>query len=84
MVEKGGDPGEIVRRSGLEKVDDPAALEPLVAEVLAAWPDKVAEYRAGNDNLLGLFMGQLMKRSGGAADPRVARELLREALEAGA
>jgi glutaminyl-tRNA synthetase len=84
MVARGGDPAEIVARRGLEKLDDPGALRPVVDEVLAAWPEKVAEYRAGNHNLLGLFMGQVMKGTGGTADPALARRLLLEALGGGA
>jgi glutaminyl-tRNA synthetase len=81
MAAGGGEPAEIVRRLGLEKLADPEALGRVVAEVLAAWPDKVAAYRAGNHNLLGLFMGQVMQRTGGTADPGTARRLLEQALE---
>ena len=77
----GGDPADIVTELGLVKVSDAADLEPVVRKVLADWPDKRAEYRAGNRNLLGLFMGQVMKATGGNADPRMARELLQNALD---
>jgi glutaminyl-tRNA synthetase len=82
MDETGEDPAAIVDDLGLAKVADRDALGAVVAEVLEAWPEKVAEYRAGNRNLLGLFMGQVMKATGGAADPALARELLVAALDA--
>ena len=62
--------------------EDDNSLESLAKEILEAWPDKVAEYRSGKTGLLGLFMGELMKRSGGKANPKVANQLIRELLEA--
>ncbi len=56
------------------------ALQTLVEEVLAAWPDKVAQYRAGKKNLLGLFVGEAMKKSKGSADPKLLNELITKAL----
>jgi aspartyl-tRNA(Asn)/glutamyl-tRNA(Gln) amidotransferase subunit B len=50
------------------------------AEVLAAWPDKVAAYKAGNKGMLGLFMGELMKKTGGKANPKVASSIIQELL----
>ena len=52
-----------------------------IEDVIAAFPDKVAAYKAGNKNLLGMFMGQVMKKSGGKADPKKTNELIRQALE---
>ncbi len=83
MAELGGDPREIVRRLGLEKVTDAASLDRAVDEVLSAWPEKVLEYRAGRTNLIGLFVGEVMKATRGAADPKLAKQLLTERLEAG-
>jgi glutaminyl-tRNA synthetase len=80
----GGDPADIVAELGLAKVSDASELEPIVRTVLDEWPDKVAEYRAGSRNLLGLFMGQVMKATKGSADPGLARELLVAALDADA
>ena len=54
---------------------------PIIEEVIAAWPDKVAEYRGGKKGLLGLFMGEVMKKSQGKADPKKTNQLLREVLE---
>lgn len=81
LVREGGDPDAIIARDGLAPVSDDAALEPVVREVLDAWPDKVAEYRAGNANLVGLFMGQVMKKTGGRADPAAARRWITTLLD---
>jgi glutaminyl-tRNA synthetase len=80
----GGDPADIVAELGLAKMSDASRLEPVVRAVLGQWPEKVAEYRAGNRNLLGLFMGQVMKATRGNADPELTRELLVGALDADA
>ena len=80
LAEKGGDPEAIVDRRELRQVGDRDALHPHVARVLEAWPDKVEEYRAGKKGLVGFFVGEVMRASGGAADPRVVRGLLEERL----
>jgi glutaminyl-tRNA synthetase len=82
MMQGGGEPEEIVERAGLEKVADTDVLEPVVDEVLATWADKVAEYRSGKKGLIGLFVGEVMKATRGAADPKVVRSVLEERLEA--
>jgi aspartyl-tRNA(Asn)/glutamyl-tRNA(Gln) amidotransferase subunit B len=56
-------------------------LQALVEKALASNPAKVEEYRAGKKGLLGMFMGQVMKLSGGKADPKLANQLVRKALE---
>jgi aspartyl-tRNA(Asn)/glutamyl-tRNA(Gln) amidotransferase subunit B len=63
-----------------EAVSDTAELEPLVDAILAANPDQVAAYRAGKEGLLGFFVGQVMRESGGTANPRVVSDLVREKL----
>jgi glutaminyl-tRNA synthetase len=80
LTEQGGDPLEIVERLGLRQINDPAELEPVLAAVIAANPDKVAAYRGGKTGLLGFFMGQVMARTGGRANPELAKELLERAL----
>ncbi|MFB1022581.1 MAG: Asp-tRNA(Asn)/Glu-tRNA(Gln) amidotransferase GatCAB subunit B, partial [Vicingaceae bacterium] len=60
---------------------DTEALEGFINEAIAKFPAKVEEFRAGNKNLLGLFMGEVMKASKGKADPKVTSNLLREKLE---
>ena len=50
-------------------------------EAIAKYPEKVLEYKAGKKGLIGLFMGEVMKLSKGKADPKIANQLVREALE---
>ncbi len=76
LVAKGGDPAEIVARRGLARVGDAAELGALVDGVLAAHPDHLARFRAGQTSLEGFFMGQAMRASKGRADPALLRELL--------
>jgi len=59
---------------------DPSALEPVVDAVLAANPEQVATYRGGKEGVLGFFVGQVMRETGGKADPKVVNRLLREKL----
>ncbi|HSW31470.1 MAG TPA: glutamine--tRNA ligase/YqeY domain fusion protein [Longimicrobiales bacterium] len=82
MAEKGGEPEEIMRRLGLETMDDHGAVEAVVDAALARWPEKVAEYRAGRANLMGLFVGEVMKATKGAADPKAVKDLLTRKLGA--
>ena len=76
------DPKAMAESHGLIQESDSDALMAHVEAALAAYPDKVEEYRAGKKGLMGLFMGEVMKRSRGSADPKVATALLRQALEA--
>ena len=68
--------GDIVDRLDLSQMSDVEVLGPLIAEVLEEHPGKVREFRGGNQALLGFFMGQVMGRTGGKANPGVAGELL--------
>jgi glutaminyl-tRNA synthetase len=81
MVTSGADPEAVVKERGLAKVSDPSALEPLVDQVMDAWPAKVREYRGGKSGLLGFFVGEVMRKSEGTADPRRVREMLEERLD---
>ncbi|GAA5513514.1 glutamine--tRNA ligase [Deinococcus carri] len=73
-------PAAIVEREGLRVVTDTGAIEAAVREVLAANPDKVEAYRGGRTGLLGFFTGQVMRATGGQADPQVVGQKLAEAL----
>jgi aspartyl-tRNA(Asn)/glutamyl-tRNA(Gln) amidotransferase subunit B len=76
---EGGDPARIVEERGLKQVTDLGAIEKVVDEVIAANPDKVEEARA-KPNLLGWFVGQVMKASGGKANPQAVNDLLKKKL----
>jgi aspartyl-tRNA(Asn)/glutamyl-tRNA(Gln) amidotransferase subunit B len=81
MWASGEAPGVIVEREGLVQVSDEAALEAAVAEVIAASPDQAASYRNGKSAALSWFVGQVMRRTGGKANPRVVNALLKKALD---
>ena len=81
MLETGSDPDDIIDAEGLALMGDDE-LHPLISEVLAAHADKVTAYREGRTNLLGFFMGQVMKASGGRADPARAKGLVTTHLDA--
>ncbi len=80
LVREGGDPADIVDRLGLRQVSGAAELEPVVRDVLAANPAKVDDYRGGRTGLLGFFIGQVMRATGGRANPEVARELIERSI----
>jgi len=80
MLETGQDPDAIVEERGLKQTSDSGAIEAVIAEVMAANADKVAEYRGGKDKLFGFFVGQTMKAMAGKANPQVVNELLKTAL----
>lgn len=73
---------QMAEKLNIIQTSDSGFLEQIIDEVLAAWPDKVADYKAGKKGLLGLFMGEVMKKSQGKADPKLTSRLLVEKLEA--
>ncbi len=81
MWETGKPAAAIVEERGLKQISDTGALEGLVDELLAREAEKADEYRAGRTKLLGFFVGQVMKATGGKANPKLVNELLRAKLE---
>jgi len=82
MVKSDEAPRAIVERLGLAQVSDEGAIRAMAEEIVAAHPAQAESYRAGKQTLIGFFVGQLMKRSGGKANPQMARSIL-EALLGG-
>jgi aspartyl-tRNA(Asn)/glutamyl-tRNA(Gln) amidotransferase subunit B len=80
MVASGAEPADIVEKKGLVQVTDTAAIGAAVQDVLDKNPDKVAEFKAGKDKLLGFFVGQVMKATGGKANPQAVNDILRAKL----
>ncbi|MEO5336697.1 MAG: Asp-tRNA(Asn)/Glu-tRNA(Gln) amidotransferase subunit GatB [Magnetospirillum sp. WYHS-4] len=80
MVETGQEPGRIVEERGLKQVTDTGAIEAAIDAAIAANPDKADEVRGGKDKLLGWFTGQVMKATGGKANPQMVNDLLRKKL----
>ena len=81
MVETGEDPAAIVQARGLRQVKDSGAIDAAVAIVLAANPDKVADYKGGKDKLFGFFVGQVMKAMAGKGNPALVNDAVRQQLE---
>jgi aspartyl-tRNA(Asn)/glutamyl-tRNA(Gln) amidotransferase subunit B len=77
----GEEPAAAVERLGLGQVSDLSRIESWIDQVIQDHPDQVSQYRAGRAPLLGFLVGQVMKRSGGRADPKAVQQLLRQALE---
>ena len=77
--DEGGDPQAIVEQRGLTQVTDSSEIERLVEEIVAKYPDKVADAKT-NPNAMGWFVGQVMKASGGKANPQATTEVLRKKL----
>jgi aspartyl-tRNA(Asn)/glutamyl-tRNA(Gln) amidotransferase subunit B len=73
---------DIVERKGLRQVSDTGELGAWADEVIAENPDAVEKFRSGKEGVIGFLVGQLMRKAGGAANPKVAQELLRERLHA--
>ncbi len=80
MVTEGGDPEQIVAEKGWRQISDPAEIAPIIDEVIAANPDNLAKYQAGNSRLLGFFVGQVLKATGGKANPKIVNQLVAEKL----
>ena len=82
MVAGGGDAATIVATRGLTQISDEAALSALVEQVIADNPDALANYLAGKANLLGWFVGQVMRATRGQANPALVNRLVAERLAA--
>ncbi len=81
MWDTGEAPGALVSREGLGQVSDEAELRAAIEAVLAGSPEQVATYRKGKTSTIGWFVGQVMRRTGGKANPQLVNELLKRALE---
>ncbi len=80
MYDSGKNPADIVEEKGLKQVTDTGAIEAIIDEVIAENPDNVEAYRGGKDKLFGFFVGQVMKKSQGKANPAAVNELLKKKL----
>lgn len=81
MAKSGESPAKIVEAKGLVQISDPSAILPIIDEVMAKNPDNVEKFKAGNTKLLGFFVGQVLKATGGKANPQVVNELVAEKLK---
>ena len=72
-----GSPDEIIENRSLKQLSDTAALESVVKEVLKEHPQQVDQYKSGKEKVLGFLVGQIMKKTGGKANPKVVNELVK-------
>ncbi|RXK03694.1 glutamine--tRNA ligase [Arcobacter sp. CECT 8989] len=82
MSESGESPKQIVEDKGLIQISDPAVISPIIDEVIAKNPDNLVKFKNGNTKLSGFFVGQVLKATGGKANPKVVNELVAKALNA--
>jgi aspartyl-tRNA(Asn)/glutamyl-tRNA(Gln) amidotransferase subunit B len=80
LIRTDADPARLVETEGLAQVSDRGALERAVDAVLERHPDQVEQFRSGKERVLGFLVGQVMKSTGGKANPALVQEVLRAAL----
>jgi aspartyl-tRNA(Asn)/glutamyl-tRNA(Gln) amidotransferase subunit B len=81
MKETGEEPNKIISSKGLQQTSDPKELEGIIDKILAENNNKVTQYKSGKDKLFGFFVGQVMKVSGGKANPQLVNEILKKKLK---
>jgi len=80
MWAEGATADAVIEAKGLRQITDSAAIEGVIDAVLQKNPGQLAEYRSGKDKLFGFFVGQVMKATGGKANPAQLNELLKKKL----
>ena len=80
MWADGSDADAVIEARGLKQITDSGAIEKVIDEIIAANPRQLADYRAGKDKLFGFFVGQIMKATGGKANPALLNDLLQKKL----
>lgn len=80
LLENGGSPQALIESRGLMAISNPDELGAIIDQVLADNPDKLEQYRAGKTKLQGFFVGQIMKATGGKADPKLTNQILNQKL----
>ena len=81
MKETGEEPNKIIESKGLQQKSDPKELEGIIDKVISENKDKVEQYKSGKDKLFGFFVGQVMKVSGGKANPQLVNDILKNKLK---
>jgi aspartyl-tRNA(Asn)/glutamyl-tRNA(Gln) amidotransferase subunit B len=81
MKETGEDPKKIIESKGLQQKSDPKELEKIIDKIISDNNDKVTQYKSGKDKLFGFFIGQVMKVSGGKANPQLVNQILKQKLK---
>ncbi len=81
MIATGQDPDAIIQARGLSQISDRSSLETVAREILAAHPKEVADYKGGKTKIMGFFVGEIMKKTKGQANPKVVNQLLARLLQ---
>ncbi len=81
MYASGTTPAVIVEQKGLTQISDASVIEEAVRQILASSPDQIAQFKAGKHQVLGFFVGQIMKATRGKANPQLVNDILRRELE---
>ncbi|WP_267384523.1 Asp-tRNA(Asn)/Glu-tRNA(Gln) amidotransferase subunit GatB [Cyanobacterium sp. uoEpiScrs1] len=81
LLEKGGSPEKIVKSKGMTQISDTKEIEKIIDEVLVTNPKELEKYRNGKTKLKGFFVGQVMKKTGGRADPKLTNQLVEKKLK---
>ena len=81
LIEKNTSPKKLVEEKGLAMISDSSSILPIIDELINEHPNEVQAFRNGKTKLLGFFVGQLMKRTKGKADPKLANKLLSEKMK---
>jgi aspartyl-tRNA(Asn)/glutamyl-tRNA(Gln) amidotransferase subunit B len=81
LIAQGGSAKALVEKKGLTTLSDTAELEKIIDEIIAANPKEVEKFRSGKTNVKGFFVGQVMKKTSGRADPKLTNQLVDEKLQ---
>jgi aspartyl-tRNA(Asn)/glutamyl-tRNA(Gln) amidotransferase subunit B len=81
MFETGQQPEQIIAEKNLVQISDSDTLNAIIADILSENPDSVIAYKAGRDKLFGFFVGQVMKKTEGKANPSLVNSLLKQNLQ---
>ncbi len=80
MLKQGGSPLDIIEKQNLKQLNDPKEIEPVVEQVIKENPDNLAKYKSGRTNLLGFFVGQVIKKTAGKANPKITNRIVQKKL----
>jgi len=80
MFSTGKSANHIVEEKGMEQISDQSEIENIVSQILADHPDEISRYKAGDQKLMGFFVGQVMKETQGKANPKIVNEILMKGL----
>ncbi len=80
MMQNGADPDKIIAQKSISQITDESAIFTMINDIIRQNPNQVAQYKGGQDKLLGWFVGQLMKASAGSVNPTLANEYMKKAL----